>query len=130
MSGLNVDIVTPERVVFSGEVSEIRVPGEAGEFGVLPGHANFLSLLRAGVATLLTSDGDKRFVIGRGFAEAGSERVVILTDTYEDSDNVDKSKAQSDLEKAETTISATAEGSEERNAAELAAELARARLSL
>jgi F-type H+-transporting ATPase subunit epsilon len=130
MSELNVDIVTPERVVYSGPVTEIRVPGHSGEFGVLAGHANYLALLQAGVATIITGQDNKRFVIGRGFAEAGTERVVILTDSYEDSENVDRDGAQRDLQEAEAVIARTAHGSEERNTAELAAEIARARLSL
>lgn len=130
MSGLNVDIVTPERIVYSGPVSEIRVPGHAGEFGVLSGHANYLALLHAGVATLITGAGNQRFVIGRGYAEAGADRLVILTDSYEDAENVDKDAARRELEDAEAIIGKSAEGSEERMRAELAAELARARLSL
>jgi F-type H+-transporting ATPase subunit epsilon len=128
MSDLVVDVVTPERVVFSGPAHEARVPGVAGEFGVLPGHANFLSLLRAGVATLVTPDGTKRFVIGRGFAEAGPERLVILTDLYDSGEGIDRAKAQKELDEAQLAMAATAADSEERLQAEQAAELARARL--
>jgi F-type H+-transporting ATPase subunit epsilon len=129
MSDLVVDVVTAERVVFSGPALEVRVPGFAGEFGVLPGHTNFLSVLSAGVATVVTPSGSKRFVIGRGFAEAGPDRVVILTDLCESGEGIDRAQAQKELEQAEAAMVASAAGSEERTRAEQAAELARARLS-
>lgn len=112
MSQITVDIVTPLRRVFSGPATEIRVPGALGEFGVLPGHTIFLSLLRAGVATVNTADGVKRFVIGRGFAEAGPERLVLLTDSCEDADSVDKAAAREAANAAEALLISADPGSD------------------
>ncbi|MGC6493926.1 MAG: ATP synthase F1 subunit epsilon [Myxococcota bacterium] len=84
MAELNVDIVTPERLIFSGTAREIRVPGALGEFGVLPQHTEFLSLAREGILTLVTASGEKKFEINGGFAEAGPDRVVVLADSARD----------------------------------------------
>jgi len=104
MADLTVDIVTPEKVVFSGPAREVRAPGAEGEFGVLPGHTFFLSLLRPGIAAVDTESGTKRFVVGKGFAEAGPDKIVLLTDACEPADGVDKDAAQAQLEDAETRL--------------------------
>ncbi len=129
MADLTIDIVTPERLVFSGSAREIRVPGALGEFGVLPGHTIFLSLLRPGIATIDTAGGAKRFIIGTGFAEAGADRVVLLTDTCEEVGSIDKAKAQQDLADAEVELLAAAPDSDEWKAAADKAQLAAVRLS-
>jgi len=126
---LHVDIVTPEKSVFSGSARELRAPGINGQFGVLEGHTFFLSLLQAGVLTVVGEGGDAlRFIIGRGFAEAGSERVVILTDSCEDAASVDKGAASAALEAAELALANEPVGSEAWLSAEREAELSRARI--
>lgn len=80
---LNVQIVTPRGIAFSGSVQDVQAPGELGEFGVLPGHIPFLTTLRPGTLALRNSDGVKKFTIGAGFAEAGPDRVVVLTESCE-----------------------------------------------
>jgi F-type H+-transporting ATPase subunit epsilon len=104
MSDLQVDIVTPERLVFSGRAIELSAPGWEGEFDILPGHSLYLSLLHGGVLVLKTAEGDKRFVVGRGFAEAGPDRVTILTDRCVAPEDVDKVAAQKDLAEAEEEL--------------------------
>lgn len=112
MSELVVDIVTPEKVLYSGAVTEVRVPGVHGEFGVLPDHTFFLSLLRPGVAAVDTPSGTRRFVVGRGFAEAGPDKVVVLTDVCLPAEAVDKAAAQSLLEEAEARLGQLEPGSD------------------
>ena len=77
MAGINVEIVTPTRVVFRGVADEVRAPGFTGEFGVLPGHTPFLSVVVPGVVTLSTAGQDQRYVVGKGFVEAGPDRVAV-----------------------------------------------------
>ncbi|MFT7517932.1 MAG: F-type H+-transporting ATPase subunit epsilon [Kiritimatiellia bacterium] len=94
MSDLQVDIVTPQKLVYSGRATEVRAPGWEGEFDVLPGHASLLALMHGGILTLETAEGSKRFVVGRGFAEAGPDRVTILTDRCLTKEQVDRAEAE------------------------------------
>ncbi len=80
---LKIQIVTPRGIAHTGDVTDVQAPGELGEFGVLPGHIPFLTTLRPGTLTLRNGDGARKFTIGAGFAEAGAERVVILTESCE-----------------------------------------------
>lgn len=130
MSDLVVDIVTPEKVVFSGPVQEIRLPGALGQFGVREGHTLFLSLLRPGVAIVDAAGGPRRFVVGPGFAEATGERVVVLVDAAEDAGAVDKAAASAALAAAEQTLANADPRSEAYLAAQGAADMARARLDV
>ena len=126
---LHVDIVTPEATAFSGNATEIRIPGWLEEFDILAGHDLFLSLVRGGLLTLSTGSGDQQFVIGRGFAEAGPDQVTVLTDSCTPVAEAELAGAASDLEAAERTLAESAFGSAEWKGAEEQAELARARLA-
>lgn len=101
---LTVDIVTPERSVYSGPATEVLVPGWDGQFDVLPEHTQYLSLLRGGVLDVAAPDGRKRFVIGRGFVEAGPERVTVLTDACTPVEAVDVEAARSELAELEAEL--------------------------
>lgn len=80
---LEVSIVTPRAVVWKGQADSVQAPGELGEFGVLPKHIPFLSTLRPGTLTVHAGGTAKKYTIGTGFAEAGPDRVVILTESCE-----------------------------------------------
>jgi F-type H+-transporting ATPase subunit epsilon len=123
---LQVDIVTPERQVFSGHAVELRAPGWNGEFDILPGHALYLSLLRGGTLTVVTEAGAQRFVVGRGFAEAGPDRVTILTEDCVAADAADRSSAQQELTAAESELLAL-NAFDEAALAKIEAQLERAR---
>lgn len=107
MAELNVKIVTPQRAVFSGIAKELSAPGWDGEFDILPGHASYLSLLHGGVLQIVTDKGTQRFVIGRGFAEAGPGLVTILTDRCVAEEDVDKEAATRDLAELEGELGRT-----------------------
>ena len=81
---LDVRIVTPRKVAWEGQADSVQAPGFLGEFGVLPKHIPYLTTLRPGPVTVHTSDGKKKFMVGVGFAEAGPDRVTILTETCEE----------------------------------------------
>jgi F-type H+-transporting ATPase subunit epsilon len=81
---LQVEIVTPRRIVWSGTATAVRAPGSEGEFGVLPRHIPFLTTLRKGHLSVQTAEGTKKWTIGLGFCEAGPTRVVVLTESCEE----------------------------------------------
>ena len=128
MSYIHVDIVTPQRLVFSGEAREIRAPGWDGEFGVLPGHDSYLALLRGGICTLVTNHGEQRYIIGRGFAETTSEHVTVLTDSCREAGTADKAKALRELVAAEAELTLISSYTEGYAVVKARAELAQAEL--
>jgi F-type H+-transporting ATPase subunit epsilon len=125
---LQVDLVTPERAVYSGPASEVVLPAWDGQMGVYPDHDSLLALLRSGTCVIHGSDGVLRFVVGRGFAEIGPERVTMLTDSCEPVASVDKDRAAHDLAAAEAVLATADPATEHFKQAQVAAEHARARL--
>ena len=125
---LHVEIVTPEKSAYSGPAREILVPGWEGEFGVLPNHEAFLALLKAGVAAVSTPDGTKRFLVGRGFAEVGSEHVTLLTDSAVLVQDLDKAKLQEEYNAAVQAFESAVPMTEAYNQAMLRVEYAQAGL--
>ncbi len=102
---LMLEVVTPEAMVFSGNVEEVTIPGTEGEFGVLKGHASLLSSIEVGELNF-TKDGKKTFyAAGTGYAEVTSSKVTVLLETAERSDLIDKARAQRAKENAESTLS-------------------------
>ena len=75
-----LDIVTPSGAALSKEVEEVTAPGVEGEFGVLKGHTNFLTILKPGVVSYKADGAVVRFAIAKGFAEVTSDRANILVD--------------------------------------------------
>ncbi len=111
---LQVEIVTPERAVFSAEATEVLVPGVDGELGILPGHLPLFTTIRVGAMTVKTvNDGERIFCIEGGFAEILPHGVTILTDSCEGSEDSDVSMAQEMVEKAEAALKALQEDKED-----------------
>ncbi|AFI06459.1 ATP synthase F1 subunit epsilon [Helicobacter cetorum] len=80
MALLNVSVVVPQGEVYLGEVKSVVLPGSEGEFGVLYGHSNMVSLLQAGVIEIETESQKDYIAINWGYAEITKERVDILAD--------------------------------------------------
>lgn len=99
---LKLELITPTKVVAQVEVSEVYAPGADGEFGVLPGHALFISQLRPGELRYKEAEQSKTMVIGRGFADVGPDRVTILTDTAEEPTSLNAGSIKAELERDES----------------------------
>ena len=127
---LTVEIVPPTETAYSGEVLEVQAPGFLGEFGVLPEHTLFLSVVKAGVVTVVTDSGPTRYVVGRGFAEAGPDRLSLLTEICEEGSTVDKEAAKTLLAESEKTMTTADPNGGDFAHAEHQAEIARARLAV
>ena len=101
---LMLEIVTPEKMVFSGKIDEVTIPGTEGEFGVLRGHEPFLSSVDIGELSFI-KDGKKiYYAVNTGYAEVTSNKVTILIETAERSDNIDKNRALKAKDNAETRL--------------------------
>jgi F-type H+-transporting ATPase subunit epsilon len=99
-----LEIVTPLRKVFSGQVKSIIAPGEEGYFGVLPRHAAMLSSLAVGHLHVETPEKTRHFAISGGFAEVQSGGVRILAETAEEAPEIDGERAQQAKARAETRL--------------------------
>lgn len=80
MATLPFELVSPERLVFSGAVTEVIVPGADGEFGVLAGHAPFIGMLKAGILTIKADNTAQRYFVRGGFAEVNPAGLTILAE--------------------------------------------------
>ncbi|MEJ8624353.1 ATP synthase F1 subunit epsilon [Helicobacter pylori] len=80
MALLKISVVVPEGEVYTGEVKSVVLPGVEGEFGVLYGHSNMITLLQAGVVEIETENQKEYIAINWGYAEVTNERVDILAD--------------------------------------------------
>ena len=96
---LRLKIITPDSLVFDGEVEEIVAPGELGEFGVLPGHVPFLSALFPGrLRFRAEGSGETVFIVHGGLADVKDDAVSVLTDLAERPEDVDVAAARADIE--------------------------------
>jgi F-type H+-transporting ATPase subunit epsilon len=80
MATFHFELVSPERLVFAGEVTQVDVPGEEGDFGVLAGHAPYVATLKPGVLTIYGDGGPQRMVVRGGFAEVGLGGLTVLAE--------------------------------------------------
>ena len=105
MAAFALEIVTPERVVYSGQVTSLQAPGTEGSFGVMAGHMPLLASLDIGVLRFADEDGEGvRMAVSGGFAEVGRERVTVLAETAESAEEIDVQRAESSRQRAEERL--------------------------
>jgi F-type H+-transporting ATPase subunit epsilon len=115
---IQLEIVTPERLVVNEAVEYIEIPGKTGYLGVLPGHAPLISELAAGELTYRMGNQTKRVAVAWGFAEVLQAKVTILAETAEKAEEIDTARAEAAKRKAEAELQkAGPEGNEEAKAA-------------
>lgn len=125
---LMLEIVTPEKMAFSGKIEEVTIPGTEGEFGVLRGHASLLSSIDTGELNF-TKDGKKiYYAVSTGYAEVTSARVTVLVETAERSDMIDKERARRARDIAEAKVNNLSKEDSEREIAKAALVRATVRL--
>lgn len=118
---LLLEIVTPERQVFSEEVESVVCPGVEGELGVLPHHAPLLTTLGVGELRIRRGGEEEFFAIAGGFVQVRPDKVVVMAETADMASEINLEAAEEARREAERAL---AEGFEE------PADLARARASL
>ena len=101
---LMLEIVTPEKMTFSGKVEEVTIPGAEGEFGVLRGHEPFLSSVDIGELNFIKDSKKTHYSVNTGYAEVTANKVTILIETAEKSDHIDKKRAQKAKDNAEARL--------------------------
>lgn len=102
---LLLEIVTPERLVFSDLVEQVTIPGSEGQFGILKGHTPLLSFVDIGELNLLKDGKRSYYAINTGYAEVASNKVTLLVETAERADAIDKERARIAKERAQEKLS-------------------------
>jgi F-type H+-transporting ATPase subunit epsilon len=96
-----LELATPTRQLVSEEVDEVVAPGSEGYFGVLPGHAAFLATLGSGEVVYRRGRDEVHLAVHGGFAEVTPERMIILAETAERPDEIDRTRAERARQRAE-----------------------------
>ncbi len=105
MAGFALEIVTPEKTVYSGQVNSLQAPGSEGSFGIMAGHMPLLTSLQIGALSFAEEGGgEARMAVSGGFAEVGRERVTILAETAERAEEIDVERAQASRQRAEERL--------------------------
>ncbi|HEV7700057.1 MAG TPA: F0F1 ATP synthase subunit epsilon [Pyrinomonadaceae bacterium] len=128
---LRLEIVTPEKRVLDADVDSVTVPTASGEAGILPHHAPLVSALKPGVLTYSIKGTTDKLAVSGGFVEVNNDKVAVLVDTAESSDEIQSETARTDRAEAERTISAAgAVTADDAEAAREVIEHAQARLEV
>ena len=115
---LHIRIISPSAVVVDAHVPSAQIPGLEGDFGVLPGHAPFFSMIRPGVIDVKFSDGfRRRFFAASGYADVTPQGCTVISDHIQDLAEISRSEVEEALVAARTALS-EAESLEEKAAAE------------
>jgi len=104
MSKITLEIVTPERVVYSDEIDQVSLPTPQGEITILPHHIPLISALSAGELIVRKGDIDVPMAISSGFVEVRPDKVVVLADTAERAEEIDVTRAEEARKKAERLL--------------------------
>ncbi|QJT09935.1 F0F1 ATP synthase subunit epsilon [Oceanidesulfovibrio marinus] len=106
---LQLEIVTPDKLVLSESVDYVGAPGQLGEFGVLPNHIPFLSALSVG-NLYYKKDGKTKYVfVAGGFADVSSNKITILAEAAEKAEDIDVERARKAKERAEARLAKAAD---------------------
>lgn len=103
---LQLEIVSPERRAFTDEVDEVIVPGIDGQLGILPHHTRLITALGTGELRIKRGGTEQSMLISGGFVEVRSDKVVVMADLAEHSDEIDEARAIEARKAAEAELEA------------------------
>jgi len=106
MSPFQLEIVTPTKLLDEGQVEHVRCPGLDGSFGVMASHREAIIALGVGEIKVTQNGKDHFLATSGGFAEITREKVELLLETYERTEEIDTSRAENALQRAEERIKA------------------------
>jgi F-type H+-transporting ATPase subunit epsilon len=111
MATFHFDLVSPEKLAFSGEVDQVDVPGVEGDFGVLAGHAPVVAAIRPGILTVITGGSKQKIIVLGGLAEVSAKGLTVLADVATSLDELDRTQFAETIAEMEAKLSEK-EGSE------------------
>lgn len=111
MATFHFDLVSPEKMAFSGEVDQVDVPGAEGDFGVLAGHAPVVAAIRPGILTVTSGGSKQKIIVLGGIAEVSDKGLTVLADVATSIDELDRARFAETISDMEAKLSEK-EGSE------------------
>ena len=127
---IRLKLVTPSRLLLDEEVDEVTAPGALGEFGVLPKHISFLTLLEVGEMSYKQGGERHHLALSGGYAEVLDEVMTVLANAGEYADEIDIERARAARERAEKRMAELSQEDKEFAAAEVALRRALVRLQV
>jgi F-type H+-transporting ATPase subunit epsilon len=112
MASFKFDLVSPEKLLFSGDVDQVDVPGAEGDFGVLAGHAPAVTTLRPGILTVFVNGQQQKIVVLGGFAEVSAEGLIVLADVAESVEDIDRTMIERRIAEMESQMQKMQPGGE------------------
>jgi F-type H+-transporting ATPase subunit epsilon len=109
MATLHVEFVSPESVLYSGDVDQVDLPGAEGDMGILPGHAPVVTALRPGIVTIFSGGTKLPVVVIGGFAEVSPAGLTVLADMAMPREDFDTARLAAEIKDAEEDVADTAD---------------------
>ena len=110
MANFHFDLVSPEKLLFTGEVEQVDLPGSEGDMGVLADHAPLVTTLRPGIIVVHREGGDMRVVVNGGFAEVGPTGLTVLADMAVPLEEYDRSLLAGEIDDTEEDVADSTDG--------------------
>ena len=111
MATFHFDLVSPEKLAFSGEVDQVDVPGVEVDFGVLAGHAPVVAAIRPGILTVISGGSKQKIIVLGGLAEVSAKGLTVLADVATSLEELDRTQFAETIADMEAKLSEK-EGSE------------------
>ena len=111
MATFHFDLVSPEKIAFSGEVEQVDVPGTEGDFGVLAGHAPVVATIRPGILTVMAGGTQQKIIVLGGLAEVSAKGLTVLADVATSLQDLDRAALADQISGMEAKLAQT-QGSE------------------
>jgi len=115
MATFHFDLVSPEKLAFSGEVDQVDIPGVEGDFGVLAGHAPVVAALRPGILTITSGGTHEKVIVLGGLAEVSDKGLTVLADVATSLEDLDRAQFAEHISEMESKL-AEKEGNDLDNA--------------
>ena len=109
MPTMKLEIITAESSIFSDDVEGLIAPGSQGELGILPQHAALMTALQSGEISIRKQEGDVYMAVSGGFLEMMDNKVVILADSAEKSEDIDENRARAAMARAEERLASASD---------------------
>jgi F-type H+-transporting ATPase subunit epsilon len=104
MATFHFDLVSPEKLAFSGEVDQVDVPGVEGDFGVLAGHAPIVAVIRPGILTVISGGKHEKIIVLGGVAEMSEKGLTVLADVATSLEDLDRAQLADKISEMEAKL--------------------------